>query len=227
VKRIYISLLLFISFTSNASLITHNGYTLNTETNIVSSSDIEWLQWDETQGQSIDDALATHDGWALASNEQMAILFNDFFPYQYWSAGDNGGANSLPYTDQVTPQLDFISLFGFTEYVPIGVNGNDVYSDAFYSIKAAYGSNEQGLYREAIVNDAFAGTFYMGGNMESYGVGASAELTLAQITSDHAFFQQGVALVRSTSVPEPSSLVLMLFGWFLIYMYNKKINKDT
>ena len=224
-KTILILLIGIASFYSNASLIAHGNYTLDTDTNIVSTEGIEWLQWNETSGLSIDEALNSYSGWSLASNEQMANLFNDFFPYQVWNAGDNGGAYGLPYTDQITSQLNFINLFGYIEYIPLGQNGNDFYTDEFYSIKASYGSDNNGLYREAIVNDAFAGKFDMGGILESYGVGASSELTLAQISSNVGFYQRGVALVRTTPVPEPSSLLLMLLGVLFTGIY--KVRKSV
>ena len=221
-KRIFIVLITFTFFYSNASIITYGSYTLSTDSNIVSSKGIEWLQWDETAGLSIDEALNNYNGWSLASNEQMAMLFNDFFSYQVWNVGDNGGAVSLPYTEQITSQLNFLNLFGYIEYIPLGQNGNDLYTDAFYSVKAAYGSDNNGLYREAIVNDAFAGAFDMGDVLESYGVGASSELTLAQIASNVGFSQRGVAIVRTASVPEPSSLLFMIMGVLCAGMYKTR-----
>ena len=62
----------------NAALITHNGYMLNTNTNIVTGGGLEWLQWDVTLGMSISDALTnvagTFDGGRLDSCNQHASL---------------------------------------------------------------------------------------------------------------------------------------------------------
>ena len=73
-------LMLSVCGFANATLITHNGYTLDTDTKIVSNGVVEWLQWSETIDQSINTALTNNgsDDWTLASNMQMSGLLGDF-----------------------------------------------------------------------------------------------------------------------------------------------------
>jgi|TARA_R110002060_G_scaffold76755_1_gene87454 hypothetical protein len=207
------------SFNSTASLITHYDYTLDTATKIVSSKDIHWLRWDKTQGMSVNEALDSNQGWAIANEQQMAGLYNVFFDYKIWTIGDNGGASGQDYTDSITDQLRFIELFGYTNYLPIGDYNGDIYTDAFYQTHALYKSEtvEVGAYREAIVNDAFYGTFNMGGQLESYGVGASSELSLPQMDGDINYPWTGIALVKVIAVPEPETVMLFVFSLMILY----------
>jgi hypothetical protein len=57
-----------------------NGYTRDDASVVVQGFGLEWLQWTETQGQSVDNALRDYedDGWRLATNIEMADLFNAF-----------------------------------------------------------------------------------------------------------------------------------------------------
>jgi hypothetical protein len=215
----WLYLVTLFSFNSTASSITQYDYTLDTATNIVTSKEIRWLRWDQTQGMSVNEALDNNQGWTIANEQQMADLYNAFFDYKIWTIGDNGGASGQNYTDDITDQLRFIELFGYTSYLPIGDNNGDIYTDAFYQSHALYKSEtvEVGAYREAIVNDAFYGTFNMGGQLESYGVGASSELTLPQIDGDTNLPWRGVALVKVITVPEPDAVMLFLFSLIILF----------
>jgi len=108
-----IVLLLACCFQANASLLTYNGYTLDTDTNIVSDGTTQWLQWDETSGMSIDQALTQYssDGWTLASNQQMSDLFNGFgFGNPDFNALEDGEQQRSGLTASIYSQ--FVELFG-------------------------------------------------------------------------------------------------------------------
>jgi len=117
--------LLFMAPIASATLITHNDYTLNQETNIISHGNIEWLQWDTTLNMSINDFYndAILSGmWSIANTTQVANLYNDWFT-------DNSGLDTtahweddvidqhhLSYKDQA--HVQFSEIFGTTFHDP-------------------------------------------------------------------------------------------------------------
>lgn len=120
---------LVLSNSANADLISYNGYTLNTDTNIVSGGGLEWLQWDETIGLSANDALANYGGWRIASATEMSILINS----------SNLGITLDPLdmvfqfaTPEDSAALNFIELFG-DNYLASGTTYPDAYSEQMVS----------------------------------------------------------------------------------------------
>ena len=69
-----------LSANAYSATVSYSGYSLDTNTNIITDGDIEWLRWDQTIGMSIDQALSAYsaDGWRVASNIEVATLFNSF-----------------------------------------------------------------------------------------------------------------------------------------------------
>mgnify|MGYP000309540620 CR=1 FL=1 len=146
----FISLILatittFTSTTTTAALITFGNYTLDEELNIVrdTARNIEWLQWDVTNGSSIDSALAIYEpfGWKLASNLQMANLFDDFGLNSTTDENDFSFTES-PYsaTDGDDTGYDhIIRLFGSTFYEEGGIFGEG--DDAYIYTSALFGSD--------------------------------------------------------------------------------------
>ena len=111
-----VAVVMCIATGGHAATVTHNGYTLDTDTNIVTGGGLRWLQWDQTVGLTLEQALAVSGGMRLASNAEVAGLFNVF---------DFGGIfDGDPSTSQLflTPpdssvestHEDFVELFGFT-----------------------------------------------------------------------------------------------------------------
>jgi hypothetical protein len=210
---------------SYASTITYGDYTLDESTNIVSdnTSDLEWLQWDVTVGSSIPDALTAYtvDGWVLATNIQMATLF-EAFGFNSTTEDDIDALTVGAYTSGIdeSPMDQFIELFGTTQNVS-GANYGANYGtgvDALISTGAFYGTDNDNdsLYKRARVSSDY---IYEDGYVRS-------EPDLARLLRDNSSFNQaystyGVALVRfvdedrTTEVTEPSSLavfVLTLLG---------------
>lgn len=205
------SLLTATSFTVRADLITHNGYTLNTDTNIIIGGGLEWLQWDVTVGQSVDAALGTYagDGWSLASNTNMKNLFDVFFPSVAWDNDENTTQSiNLPWTvDESSSQLDFIELFGDTFAAGGGICC-DVASDPRTSAHAFFGSD---IDTDNLYNAAWIWDDYTSSTLQ---FAPRTILFRDLISHDEVQAFSGVALVRSvqSSVPEPSSLLLLVIG---------------
>jgi hypothetical protein len=87
----YVFCVLFscLAFGENKS---YNGYTLDETRNVVTSDVLEWMCWDQTIGLSIEDALQKFggDGWRIATDSEMADLFNAFsFGDEKFSADEN------------------------------------------------------------------------------------------------------------------------------------------
>lgn len=207
----------FLASYVNAGLITHNGYTLNKETNIVTNGQLEWLQWDVTVEQSVNNSLTTHgiNGWRLAGATEVAGLFNDFF--SSIETFDAKTTTPLENTHQNVSLIDseysfglanqFIELFGDT-LVATGFSFD--YGDAFESTAAIFGDDVDGdgKYNGAWVFDE--STLQDGSLLEG-----SARLSSDLFFPNLTYTRRGVALVREpvpVSVPEPGSITLLLIG---------------
>ncbi len=194
-------LALSITNTAFASLITYNGYTLDTDTNIITDGEVEWLSWTLTDGMSMSTALTTFqsDGWEIANEDHVSGLMNDFFgDVLVWD--NNAESNQFAwYAFQAGEDvntdfaLQFNSLFGVTWGNP---NATDfpVQSNAYY--------NSDRINGVSVYSDS---TYYgqSDGQLRLYASGISGG----------ASSSWGVALVReaqseSTDVPEPGSLAV-------------------
>jgi len=150
---------LSLSVNANAASLTHNGYTLDTDTNIVTGGGLQWLQWDVTVGMSINQALSIYesDGWKLASNEQMERIFDAFFDPAMFGNDENVSYDQfLVDTPNSTDSSSnkFINLFGDT-YKAGGLTYN--YGDPFEAAGALFGSDtdKDGLYNLAYIYDEY------------------------------------------------------------------------
>lgn len=205
----------FTTFNAIAALITYNGYTLNEDTNIVSNSSLEWLQWDETKSFTIKSAVDSYEaeGWRLATTKEMVGLFNDFGfgYYQPWVEDETISQAELRYNDYLVedistdPELQFVALWGWTfshgEYAdPINPS---------YAAGAIFGSdeNENGLYQTAYVMDDYIYVTEAG----RYEYGSAAILERELMDNNSLNQSLGVALVREiTKVNAPSNLIFIL-----------------
>ncbi len=224
------AVLLFSSI-ANSALVTHNGYTLDDQTNIIQGDNIEWLQWDVTDNMSVDAALAnvanSYDGggWTLATNAQMTKLLNDF---NFGSTIPWLAIDELVVQQQKTPvdaddintdtDLQFVSLFGntFTEFL------SDAPANPYFLSGAIFGDQNDNQYNTALVADDY--TLYGAANA------IEGEVTVrgSSILSNASLNYLGVALVRTTttttSVSEPSSLLVLTAG-LLGLMRIRRTNK--
>jgi len=221
-KKILIaSCLLVTSMASQANLISYYGYERETGSNVVTGGGLEWLKWDVTKGMSINSALAQYsgEGWTLASNVQMAAMFNVFQFGMSFSIGNpdwNADETAMQLRAEPTqlsnfPSVykQFIELFGWTRNC--GVQCGTPWTEENFA-SAMFGSddNHNDMYNIAKVRyDDFAwrGLFQ----------------PRATLYPDYAFPQlgdryMGVALVRVTNVnmptpvPLPASLSLLALG---------------
>ncbi len=198
-KRIAVATCLIVS--SNAFAGEISDYSLNAAKKIITDSGnkVEWLQWEVTRGFSVNEALETYskDGWQLASNEQMAELFNTFdFSYGLFS-WTNGREYSAPIDgDLVGRERTFASLFGNT-YTDSALP-NLAHSAAFFG-QASFNQHSR-----AYVVDG-----YNLGN----GLSKGAAIGNPAWHRDFKSPSTGIALVRNISVnanvPEPTSIAML------------------
>jgi hypothetical protein len=230
-----ISLAVAIMASQHAAAGIISDYTLDTNTNIVtdSASGIEWLQWTETDGLSIDAALAAHAaaGWAIATNTQMAYLFNSFdlaYGTFSWSDGETAQHDYSPPDGPIEApgdrELVFVSLFGdtYTEWETSACPGHDCLQYA----SAAFGSDVDGdaLYQVATAYDDYEdGISWM--KQRHAGIATFSYDDYTRTVADES---RGVALTRSATqfnaVPEPSTLAL--FALALMGMGARRYRKS-
>jgi len=215
IKLALIPILLLIAQPAKASLI-DSGYSL--EGNVVKGTVFEWLQWNVTAGMSIDSALSAYGsvGWSLASNQQMADLFNQsgVLPDYYtttWIADENTYQTNFSVSPgdpstEVSARDDFLSLFGITQT-------NSSSSDTY----AIYGSDldNDGLYNLA----KFKQYNNSSGICSGFCIGLSADDTFSGLNSSFNSSALGIALVRNVTarkavnpIPAPSSILLLCLG---------------
>lgn len=209
-----IAVLLF-SMTSSATLISHNGYQSDTASDIVTGGGLEWLQWNVTAGQSIEDALGTYSaaGWRTASTIELAALLNDFS----FGLTFNGYTNvtqsvSSPWTtSEVSTHNNFISLFGRTVPATDPVfEPSDPPAFSRAIVTGPFTPGGQTIFRASVRDDSY---HPIGGNISHYVQFDSLFVELSYSNNNY-----GVALVREISssepdnVPEPGPLVLMCLG---------------
>jgi hypothetical protein len=197
---------LVLSLTANAGLVHYGDYTLNEDTNIVTGNDLEWLQWNVTYGMSTTSALTAYsnDGWVLASNLQMSSLLNSFeFNTNYvWSEDENieQKLTSSLFSNDLSndPEYQFINLFGQTWGCDTCAIGS---SAAWFGDDA----DGDGKHNAVDVLNLYKDFRFLGYENE------------VSITSDTYFYgtsggKNGVALVRSIDVPEPSTFAIFALG---------------
>ncbi len=232
IRKVLAMLMLVMSCNASATSITYNGYSLDDTTDIVTGGGLEWLQWDVTYRMSIIQALENvagvyeGGGWRLASNADVAGLFNAF---------EFGGASFTWDTDEATHQsvslpsngnvenvtdlaLVFRSMFGSTYTAKTSHESNPlVWSAALFG---EY-SDSAHRYNTAVVYDDYA---------EGWG---TQEDGLAQMNPpyyliDSESLYYGVALVRdaqssenveNVAITEPAASLLFVLGLLLILVF--------
>ncbi len=224
-KLIILAGLLLTSVTAHATVISHFGYERDSASNIVTGGGLEWLKWDVTKGMSINSALSTYkaQGWRLASNVEMAALFNKF---QFGADVFTGVEGTLQTTTYPwSPSEDsnynlFYNLFGLT-YENTNVctitrpTSCYVKEDNYVGVAALYGSddNRDRMYKRANVYDDKTWR----SNIQTDVIQAQAYLTNDYKPVNDASPSVGVALVRTfdtnpVTVPTPGSIGLLALG---------------
>lgn len=200
-----LSILLVVSYSANSAIITHNGYSLDTDTNIVTGGGLQWLQWDETVGMSIANALSANSGWRLATNSEMAGLLNSFdFGLIFDDDENTRQSIDLPWSiSEQTDSRHFISLFGDTYEAGGGTYPNNslIYSYAFFGADP----DADGLHNVAnVLDDAITvGNQSVDGNV-----------TMNQDNWPETYSSQytGVALVQEVPLPAAAWLFISAMG---------------
>jgi len=222
---------------AHATLITHNDYTLNTDTNIVTHGSLQWLQWDETSNTSISDFYndaVLSKKWKFASSQQMSDLFNDWFPQgaaggESWDSDNSTRQKQKTGYGQDEAQVQFIEIFGVVEmstcpvdkytneqadYIetiiiscPTTFAGTSAYYVDEGSTAAAFAQVDRGYKMERTTIRK-----YFDSSKPVQTVVDILDLTPAYLELTHArynFSRTGLALVR---VSEPSTILLFSLG---------------
>ncbi|WP_416306412.1 PEP-CTERM sorting domain-containing protein [Neptunicella sp. SCSIO 80796] len=184
---------------ANSALITHRGYTLDTNTQIFTDGDVEWLRWDLTVGMSINQALTLYqaEGWRLTSNSQMVQLYKDFFSGFDWNSTLGNDDISIGEYVEVRYFQAFASIVGVTLDAFGGIidvlYGDDPDADGYYRMASAYYTD--------------------------YDPGAGLGSDQFNRSADYNRSDVGIALSRvvtQTVVPEPASLWVLITGLLVI-----------
>lgn len=224
-------IIIIISQSSHSASISYYGYTLDTDTNIVTGGGLEWLQWDQTEGMSVDTALSTFgdNGWRLASNVEMANLFNAFsFGLSFDSLENTSQSININWVEsEDLPTNHFLSLFGqtfnYNEDCELDCTLFDSV-DTMITAQAAFGSDMDGdgFFNIARVTDdgwEFPNFGFPIENFTSGLASMSSDSRASDFSQDHS----GVALVRVSPVPVPAAA--WLFGSALLGLANIKRKK--
>lgn len=205
-KQTLALIVLSLSVSANAAIVTYNGYSLDTTTNIVSGGGLQWLQWNETAVQSINMALTTYsgDGWRLASNSEMAAMLNSFvFPITFdTDENTQQNAGEPNNSTEAGSYLQVIELFGDT---CMGGCANFNPADPFQTTRAYYGEDGDGdgLFNWVGVLDDWT-------RADGTPVSSSVFTTLDGNGGNQQAIGVGVALVRVSPVPVPAASWLFM-----------------
>lgn len=211
-----------------------NAYVLDESTKIVTdvASGKEWLQWTETTNLSINSALSIYenDGWRLASNADMSLLFNDFFaPLVPIALAEDETTRQVytgVYGDGVDPVVELGRRFGWTEYDQSvnAASGETVLFEEYSTSIVKFGSDIGGdtPFNSLSMNSEF--TFDRSGTQVGRPERAIFDFNqYSGVANGNG--RIGVALIRDinrSEVPEPTSMVLLALGLFgLLYVRRK------
>jgi len=211
------SITLFLTFLvcnfSTASVVSYYGYSLDTETNIVAGGGLEWLQWDETIGQNVEEALNSYssDGWKLATYADMNNLIAEFFGIFVNTASNDSGDDTDPNKDNgislywadTQRAASFTLLFGDTN---TGVSAN---SHALFGDFKGWDITDtiNGIYDDIDISSSWSSTGAIRVHLRSWDLAGASS----------SYYSTGVALVRPITVPLPTAawfFMSALFGLF-------------
>jgi hypothetical protein len=216
-KAAIAGLVLFVSGFANAELITHNGYTLNTDTKIVTKGSTEWLKWTETAYERdiyqsyLDYKVA---GWEFATNAQMASLLNDFNFGVTFDEDPNTRQttilNDAGIVDENSPIRMFFELFGVQVYNSTQLDVEIPVS----SITAVFGDNYTNRYQYLNSVSVREGHYYKFYTNETDKITEGYYNSSVSMNDADGYDLFGThsmifALVKPASqVPEPSSITI-------------------
>ena len=203
-RRLLATVLMLWFGTMHAALVSHHGYTLDTETNIVTGGGLEWLQWDVTLGDSVNTALGNHaaNGWRVATNTEMSTLLNAF-PFGMVFDDIESTQQTISLASEGDKAAEFIALFGETQLS----SPTNKRSQATYGTDLNANGYINHTYIEywSSINRLFVADYRDAGPYVFF-------------TVDTPLANGGVALVRLEGIPIPAALWLLgsglgLLGW--------------
>ncbi len=236
---------LLLSTAANSAILTYtygagDTYTHNESTDIVvdTARGLEWLQWDRTINQSMNDVFTQLDtieggGWSFASNLQVSSLYSDFFGATFTASElEHAGFENLykevtppnsegadPLTE---PDVMFISMFGNTYQGSCGTSPDCyMHSAAVFGVEAYYGNYYKSMQ---VVDD-----YKVSPTSRLYSGWTSLLAPTYDYYEGHS--SRGVALVRNAVVtpppgtgvvPEPGVLTLMSIGLFGLVVFRRR-----
>jgi hypothetical protein len=158
--------------------------------------DVDWLRWDITSGLTIDEALEANLGWRMATKVELDKLFFEVFGDLNYS-NDRVSVNYSPSRSETELVADFVSEFEKSGAASYG----------------AYAMTPSGRYGASFGSPTTYPrlTYDAGCDVSSCG-------PLAPYSSI------GYAMVRSTEVPEPSTLLIFALG--IIGLASRKFKKQ-
>ena len=203
--------MLFITINANAALIDKGAWTTD------SATGLDWLDLSITDGMTFSDALSINTGWRAAVFSEVSILFDNAFIGYFDNAGTafnqvgrsfNGGGY-VSYANQDTDIAVFHDLFGTT-------------FERLDPITGVYTRESLGLFYGGISGIHYATAVL---NYDPLGETTSHIFTPDRIHSDIGIDGvdfAGLFLVRETTVPEASSVLLLVFGLLGLFISTKR-----
>ena len=205
--RLAACLFVLLSFNASAALIDNTGNSFTTDTN----SGLDWLDLDQSNGLSLNNAEAALSGWRLATNNEVEhifwLLFDGFYDNSSAYNPDLEGISNTYISQSLYPAyskhnndaLFFTSLFGVTQNQP------------YASRTLAYG-----LYIDEDGLPQMMGT--LADVADGRGTIFGLEYQQGDLGLDTTNPAYGIYLVRTTAVPVPAALWLFgsglgLLGW--------------
>jgi len=240
---------LALPLTTHAGPITHNGYTLDEGTHIVSGGGLEWLQWDQTIGRSVNAVITDplYAGWRLANNNEMASLFNAFtLGATHWDTDPTTEQIQKTAWDSSEESIfnNFMSLFSITYDGSNRVDITYAVDDPAHKTSAFYSEGDLtsqsyttgGYIRVGIAGVRDDRTVIATTNRRATIGQKDAEASMYRTEPTPNDFQDalfslnsqpsvGVALVRVSVVPEPSSFAIFLLG--MIGLASRRFKKRS
>lgn len=215
-----------LSMSSQAAVISHNGYTLDQDTNIITAGQLQWLQWDETAGLTFAEASAkVGSEWRLANTNEMVGLYNAF----NFGAPKMFGAGAPTLTK-------FTTDYGNVDQHVVRGYDNDESDNPFKQFVSLFSDKDVGSHFQNRQPDEIASALFQGqGNLEwafvfddftyKNSVNITQKSDARAILNDsyhlqvagrvgNTPFNPGYAFVRNTPVPvpEPTTLSVLALG---------------
>jgi len=218
-KHVIILLSILMSSNINASILDNNNYT--------TIDGLDWLDLSATGGLTLEKSLDENLGWRIATKNEFDSMFSYFF-----SAPDSFllGSTVTDWEDAYNDE---------TSYVNYQLN-SDFYENTFTQL---FGMSYDGLTEREGYKNAFSYGYFMDNDsvmlgglvLSSYeyrGWNDAAQTILGWNADSHSVnghIHMGTYLVREvqkpSSIPEPSSLALLILGLLGIFACNFPLSK--